>query len=99
MIDWLPSDLEKNGNLLEAGIWLLVTLVLLTKVFCSQPPFRRIFFILSAAFFIFGISDIIESRTGAWWRPWWLFVMKASCVLVFYFGFRAYYQEKKREGL
>ncbi|MFP4103756.1 sensor histidine kinase [Coleofasciculus sp.] len=31
-------------------------------------------------FFFFGLSDIIEVQTGAWWRPWWLLVWKSLCV-------------------
>jgi hypothetical protein len=29
----------------------------------------------------FGLSDLVESQTGAWWTPWWLFAWKALCVL------------------
>lgn len=31
----------------------------------------------------FGISDLVETTTGAWWRPWWLFAWKTICVLYF----------------
>jgi hypothetical protein len=34
-------------------------------------------------FVVFGVSDVIEAQTGAWWHPWWLFAMKALCVLGF----------------
>ena len=33
------------------------------------------------AFLLFGCSDIVEVRTGAWWRPWWLLAWKAGCIL------------------
>ncbi|KZN39399.1 hypothetical protein N480_00790 [Pseudoalteromonas luteoviolacea S2607] len=29
----------------------------------------------------FGVSDIIEASTGAWWRPLSLLFFKAGCVL------------------
>jgi len=29
---------------------------------------------------LFGVSDLIEARTGAWWRPWWLCCWKAVCL-------------------
>ncbi len=32
-------------------------------------------------FFIFAATDWVELQTGAWWRPWWLLVWKASCCL------------------
>jgi hypothetical protein len=31
----------------------------------------------------FGASDLVETTTGAWWRPWWLFAWKTVCVLGF----------------
>ena len=34
-------------------------------------------------FVVFGLSDVVESHTGAWWRPWWLLAWKGGCVLVF----------------
>jgi hypothetical protein len=39
--------------------------------------------LLPLCFVVFGASDVIEAQTGAWWHPWWLFVMKALCVLGF----------------
>jgi len=32
---------------------------------------------------LFGISDLVEVQTGAWWDPWWLFTLKAFCVVIF----------------
>ena len=31
-------------------------------------------------FVAFGISDFIEIRTGAWYKPWWLLAWKAANV-------------------
>lgn len=28
---------------------------------------------------LMAISEVIELRTGAWWRPWWLAVWKFTC--------------------
>jgi hypothetical protein len=39
--------------------------------------------LLPMCFVVFGVSDVIEAQTGAWWHPWWLFAMKALCVLGF----------------
>ncbi|NET74529.1 MAG: hypothetical protein F6K62_27615 [Sphaerospermopsis sp. SIO1G2] len=36
---------------------------------------------LFLAFVGFGISDFLEIQTGAWWRPWWLFTLKAICLV------------------
>ena len=27
--------------------------------------------VLAAALVMFGLSDVVEVRTGAWYRPWW----------------------------
>jgi hypothetical protein len=88
-------DLTNIGNLIEAALWTVISLVFACRAATAEPSFRRVFAMLAAAFLVFGISDLIESRTGAWWRPPWLFVMKAACVLVFVWGFRRYYLLKK----
>lgn len=86
------NDLTVTGNLIESVLWIAIALVMAVKSARAKAPFRSLFTWLAAAFLIFGISDIIESRTGAWWRPPWLFIMKAACVAVFLFGFRRYYK-------
>lgn len=90
-------DLERDGNLIEAGFWILVSLLILFKAWKSIGRVRRIFLTLTPAFFAFGISDVIESQTGAWWKPVWLLLLKTACVAVFFFGFRAYYKLPKEE--
>lgn len=47
----------------------------------SQPRIRQ-WPLLAAAFVFlaFGLSDLVETQTGAWWKPWWLFAWKALCV-------------------
>jgi len=30
---------------------------------------------------LFGVSDIIEVSTGAFWRPWWLLALKGTCLI------------------
>jgi hypothetical protein len=47
---------------------------------------------------VFGISDLIESETGAWWEPWWLFVMKSLCVLGFLLAWRAHCRKTDPQG-
>jgi len=66
--------------------------VLLAKGLKSAVELRRTLLLLSGAFLAFSVSDLIESHTGAWWRPIWLLVLKAACIAVFLFGFRHYYR-------
>jgi hypothetical protein len=90
-------DLERDGNLIEAGFWFVVGVILLVKACQASGRLRRIFFVLTVALFAFSISDLIEARTGAWWKPIWLLLLKVSCVTVLFFGFRAYYKLPKAE--
>lgn len=89
------NDLAHSGNLIEAGFWFMVAVFLFIQAFRSQRGVRRILCLLSGAFFVFGVSDLIEAQTGAWWRPLWLLLLKSGCVLVFLFGFREYYRIRK----
>jgi len=41
-------------------------------------------FIAFGAFLLFSGSDAMTITTGAWWRPWWLFVWKATCVVTLF---------------
>ena len=89
-------DLERDGNLIEAGVWFLCGAALLWKTFTTERCLRSTLLMLVVALFVFGGSDIVESRTGAWWRPWWLFVWKAACVVVLLVGFWRYYRLSKQ---
>jgi hypothetical protein len=67
-------------NSLEAVFWTTIGLVVFRK--SRFPDSRqRLGQIASAWFVLFGISDVIEVFTGAWWRPWPLLVLKASGVI------------------
>lgn len=90
-------DLEKDGNLIEAVFWVVFALVLLVKAVKGASKMRRVFLTLSATVFVFGVSDIVEAHTGAWWRPWRLLVWKVGCVLGLFLGFRQYYRLYKAE--
>ncbi len=36
----------------------------------------------AVSFILFGLTDFVEMRTGAWWHPWWLLAWKGGCVAV-----------------
>ena len=73
-------DLERDGNLFEAGVWFVLALVLSIYAFRREPRLRPTLWLLAFVMVVFGASDLVEARTGAWWEPWWLFVWKALCV-------------------
>lgn len=37
---------------------------------------------MTVAFWVFAISEVVETQTGAWWKPWWLAVWKGVCIAV-----------------
>ena len=89
-------DFETSGNLVEAALWFAVSLTFVVKTAFAHGRLRRVFSILAVAFAVFGLTDLIESETGAWWRPLWLLGLKAACVASFVVGFVAYYRITRR---
>lgn len=83
-------------NVAEAGLWLAISAVLAAKAWRSRGRERRILWVLAGAFLVFSASDVIESRTGAWWQPWWLAALKIGCSAVFILGFRACFRAMKK---
>ena len=69
-----------NANHLEAGLWMVIGAGFLIHA-AVKTAFRRSSLVAGVTFIAFGMSDVVEVRTGAWWRPWWLFGWKAICVL------------------
>ena len=87
--------MEQIFNRCEAVLWVTVAMVLMTRAFRERGSLRGVFATLAIAFLAFRISDVIESRTGAWWQPWWLAVWKTGCVAFLALGFRRYYAIQK----
>ena len=83
------------GNLIEASLWGLISIALLTVAFPAIGGQRRLLLRVSVAFLVFGVTDLIEMQTGAWWRPPWLLVMKAACIAVFAQGIWQFTRQRK----
>ena len=75
------DDLFVTANYVEAALWSIIGTGFLLHAILKRGGATSI--IAGISFFLFGISDMIETRTGAWWRPWWLLVMKGGCIAVF----------------
>ena len=88
-------DLERDGNLIEAGLWFALALVLFIYTFKRARRLRPTLWFLAVTLAVFGASDLVEARTDAWWTPWWLFVWKAACVLALLWCFVRYYRLTK----
>lgn len=94
MADPAALSIHAVFNYLEAGLWFVIAFALVVRSRMTMP-WR---WLLPLAFAAFGISDLIEVRTGAWWEPWWLFVLKAACVLVFLLAWRALRRQGRPHG-
>jgi hypothetical protein len=86
------------ANLLEAGLWTLIAIALAGFAIGQPGRRRRLCLIAAVTFLLFGVSDVVETQTGAWYRPWWLFCWKAICVaamVILLVDYRRSRREKK----
>ncbi len=72
------------ANYGEAALWNLIGVAFLVAALARRAvggaALRRTLLAAAIAFIAFGWSDVVETRTGAWWRPWWLLLWKGLCV-------------------
>lgn len=71
------------SNYIEAGLWICIGFGFAIAAFRHSGTARRQCAIAAITFVLFGISDLVESTTGAWYRPLWLLIWKGLCLLVF----------------
>ena len=85
------------ANYVEASLWAVMGLGLMAAGLSGRFWFigwrfirlrsgQRRAMIVGLALVAFGVSDLVETRTGAWWRPWWLLAWKAACLAVVLIG-------------
>ena len=77
----LLQAIYEYGNYIEAGIWGLFAIGFSISAAKETGKMRIYRLIATLTFFLFGLSDIVEVQTGAWWYPWWLFLWKSFCVM------------------
>ncbi|MTJ49845.1 hypothetical protein [Dolichospermum sp. UHCC 0259] len=95
----LLETLYRQGNYIESGLWGLFAIGFLVYSYKSHTLVaKRKNQIVAFIFLVFGISDIIEVQTGAWWKPWWLFLWKASCVIGFMICFWDFWQNNIQQN-
>ena len=93
------SEIAELFNYVEIGLWSMFGLAMLLKSRDVKGYFKKLSYISATAFFVFAFSDYIEIQTGAWWRPWWLFVLKASCVVTFAYCLLQYFRAKSKKSI
>ncbi len=81
MTPLIADGFFQTANYVEAAVWMLVGALFGAFAIIRHGLIRRRCALACAVFLLFGLSDVVEVRTGAWWRPWWLFCWKALCVL------------------
>ena len=69
-------------NVFEVFWWTGCGIVVLAQTLRAGGVHRGRGYVLAATFVLFGLSDVVELQTGAWWRPWWLLAWKAACIAV-----------------
>ena len=77
------STVHAVFNYVEAAIWGVAGLCTIWRLRGkgNGSTLRVLSCVAAVAFLAFGLSDLVEVRTGTWYAPWWLFAWKAACVL------------------
>lgn len=75
-------QLHATFNVAEAVFWVVLAVVIAVRARFSHPALRRLGFLVAFAFFAFAGTDLIEAKTGAWYRPLWLLGYNAACLAV-----------------
>ena len=87
-------------NWLEVFLWPVLGLACVIGAKVKTGRVSAAIRVLAVAFLLFGLSDYIELGTGAWWKPAWLLLMKAACIVVFlWVGLKYKRASEKRQKL
>ncbi len=82
-------------NVAEAVFWVVLAVVIAVRARFSHPALRRLGYLVAAAFFAFAGTDLVEAKTGAWYRPLWLLGYNAACLAVLVGCFVRYLSVRK----
>ena len=78
----LPSESAQIFNYVEVALWPIMGLALAAQGMRRSGAIRRDYLIAAGVLVAFGASDWFEASTGnEWWKPWWLLLWKAACVI------------------
>jgi len=83
------------SNYIEAGLWITIGMGFAMAALRHRGITRRQCLIAAVDFVLFGISDLVESTTGAWYHPLWLLIWKGACLLVFAWLLIKYLQRRR----
>jgi len=96
--------IHEIGNQIEGVLWIVIAgVVAVAGWWPGRRQFRSLAALAAGILVLFGASDFVEARTGAWWEPWWLLVWKGTCIggmamcLVLYSRIRSRHKLDKQE--
>ena len=78
--------IAESFNYIEILLWGIFGIAMILQSKKVDKAYKKILYVLAMTFFTFSLSDYIEIQTGAWWTPWWLFLLKAICVIIFIYS-------------
>ncbi|MCH1930956.1 hypothetical protein L9G16_12235 [Shewanella sp. A25] len=72
-------------NLIESGVWFILCIGMWIQAYRNrhEGDWLKVFSVAAVAFWCFSLSDFIEVKTGAWWQPVELLVLKFCCIVAF----------------
>jgi hypothetical protein len=83
------------SNYIEAGLWSSIGVGFAIAALRQAGLVRKRCWIAAITFVLFGISDLVESQTGAWYRPIWLLIWKGVCLLIFAWLLVNYFRDRR----
>jgi len=88
------------SNYIEAGLWISIGVgfaiaAVRRKGIAYTGSGRSKCRIAAVHFILFGLSDLVEAHTGAWYRPLWLLLWKGACLVGFSILLLLYFREHR----
>jgi hypothetical protein len=73
---------QTTFNTVEAIVWFAIAIGLAWRSLSAAGRTKNIGITAAVAFAAFGVSDLVEIQTGAWYRPAWLLAWKVACIVI-----------------
>ena len=84
------------SNYIEAALWSSIGIGFAIAAFRQSGVARKRCWIAAINFVVFGMSDLVEAQTGAWYRPIWLLMWKGACLVVFAYLMFVHFRDHRR---
>jgi hypothetical protein len=74
------ADAFQISNYIEAGLWSSIGLCFAIAAMRYRAARTRRYW-GAITFILFGLSDVVEAQTGAWYKPFGLLLWKGICLV------------------